>query len=106
MRIELELGLASLVREPVDLLTINALRWEMVGEKYDAYRGTEALRLSPESRAAIDAHLARGRALLGLHTATICFSDWPQWWISQELFGESGSKCISPLPKFDVSKYF
>ncbi len=76
---DVEAGLASLAGNPVDLLTINALRWEMVGEKYDPYRETEALRLSANARVAICEHLARGGALLGLHTASICFSDWPEW---------------------------
>ena len=32
---DLEAGLVSLAESPVDLLTINALRWEMIGDKYD-----------------------------------------------------------------------
>jgi len=76
---DIEAGLASLARQPVDLLTINALRWEMLGDKYDPYRDTEALCLSADARAAICQHLAGGGALLGLHTASICFSDWPEW---------------------------
>lgn len=76
---DIEVGLASLARQPVDLLTINALRWEMLGDKYDPYRDTEALCLSAGARAAVCRHLADGGALLGLHTASICFSDWPEW---------------------------
>jgi type 1 glutamine amidotransferase len=76
---DLERGLAGLADEPVDLLTVNALRWEMAGEKYDPYREREALRLSPAARRALESHVAGGGALLGLHTASICFSDWPGW---------------------------
>ena len=76
---DLEAGIASLADNPVDLLTINALRWEMMGEKYDPYRETEAYSPSSGTRAALEAHLHAGGALLGLHTASICFSDWPQW---------------------------
>ena len=76
---DLEAGIASLADNPVDLLTINALRWEMIGEKYDPYRETEAYSPSSGTRAALEAHLHAGGALLGLHTASICFSDWPQW---------------------------
>lgn len=76
---DIERGLASLADEPVELLTINALRWEMLGEKYDAYRDEWAMSLSPAGRQAIVNHLGQGGALLGLHTASICFSDWPLW---------------------------
>ena len=76
---DLESGLASLEHRPVDLLTINALRWEMVGEKYDPYRVKEAYCPSAAARRRILQHVQKGGALLGLHTASICFSDWPEW---------------------------
>ena len=76
---DLDAGIASLADNPVDLLTINALRWEMIGEKYDPYRKTEAYSPPIKTRTAIEAHLHAGGALLGLHTASICFSDWPEW---------------------------
>jgi hypothetical protein len=76
---DMEAGLGSLVDSPVDLVTVNALRWEMIGEKYDPYRETEAYSPSPTARAALSTYLAQGGALLGLHTASICFSDWPEW---------------------------
>tara|TARA_B110000093_G_C12798285_1_gene337662 strand:+ start:75 stop:764 length:690 start_codon:yes stop_codon:yes gene_type:complete len=76
---DIEAGLASLNQNPVALLTINALCWEMIGDKYDSYRADWAMRLSPAGRAAIISHLHDGGALLGLHTASICFSDWHQW---------------------------
>lgn len=76
---DLEAGLASLAEAPVDLLTLNALRWEMIGEKYDPYREREAYSPSQAARTAFNKHLQGGGALLGLHTASICFSDWPEW---------------------------
>ena len=76
---DLDAGIASLADNPVDLLTINALRWEMMGEKYDPYRETEAYSPPSQTRIGIEAHLQSGGALLGLHTASICFSDWPAW---------------------------
>lgn len=76
---DLEAGLASLVETPVDLLSLNALRWEMMGEKYDPYRDREAYSPSEAARTAVKTHLQGGSALLGLHTASICFSDWPEW---------------------------
>ena len=76
---DLDAGIASLADNPVDLLTVNALRWEMIGEKYDPYREAEAYSPPHKTRLAIEAHLQTGGALLGLHTASICFSDWPEW---------------------------
>ena len=76
---DIEGGLLALADGNFDLLTVNALRWEMHGEKYDPYREEWAMSLSPEGKAAIATHLEAGGALLGLHTASICFSDWPEW---------------------------
>lgn len=76
---DLDAGIASLADNPVDLLTVNALRWEMIGEKYDPYREAEAYSPPHKTRLAIETHLQTGGALLGLHTASICFSDWPEW---------------------------
>lgn len=76
---DLDAGLASLATNPVDLITVNALRWEMIGEKYDPYRDNEAYSPPAATRAAMANHLETGGALLGLHTASICFSDWPEW---------------------------
>jgi hypothetical protein len=58
---DLDAGIASLADNPVDLLTVNALRWEMIGEKYDPYRETEAYSPPSKTRMAIEAHLHAGR---------------------------------------------
>ncbi len=79
MEEDMEAGLLSLATRPPDLLTIYALRWEMLGEKYDPYRDTEAYSPSPQARQALSNFVLDGGALLGMHTACICFSDWPQW---------------------------
>ena len=76
---DIDAGIASLAENPVNLLTINALRWKMMGEKYDPYRETEAYSCPSQTRIGIESHLQAGGALLGLHTASICFSDWPEW---------------------------
>ena len=76
---DLDTGLASLATDPVDLITVNALRWEMIGEKYDPYRDSEAYSPPATTRTAFANHLETGGALLGLHTASICFSDWQEW---------------------------
>lgn len=77
---DVEAGLARVSQGGIDLLTIYALRWSMTQhEKYAPNRARWAFALSADGRAAIEAHLARGGGLLGLHTASICFDDWPQW---------------------------
>lgn len=74
---DLERGLARL--KDFDLLVVNALRWRMLGEKYDPYRAAMAFSPSVEAREAVRRHLSRGRSLLAIHTAVICFDDWPEW---------------------------
>ena len=74
-----EEGLGELLSGNYSLLTVNALRWEMHGEKYDPYREEWAMQLSPSAKDTILLHLERGGAILGMHTASICFSDWEEW---------------------------
>lgn len=77
---DIEAGLAAVARGEFDLLTIYALRWTMSQhEKYAADRPRWGFSLSPQGRAAIVGHLARGGGLFGVHTASLCFDDWPQW---------------------------
>lgn len=65
------------------LLVVNALRWTMTGadapERYRDLAGAEGASPSPAARDALAAHLAAGGGLLGMHTASICFDDWPGW---------------------------
>jgi len=74
---DLEAGLARL--DAFDLLVVNTLRWRMQGDKYDTYRDRYAYSPSERARAAVREHLGRGRGLLAVHTAVICFDDWPEW---------------------------
>jgi uncharacterized protein len=88
-----EQGVAAEVHTDVDaalgalpgaaLLVVNALRWTMSGpgtpQRYRDLAGQEAASPSPAAREALAAHLAAGGGLLGLHTASICFDDWPGW---------------------------
>jgi type 1 glutamine amidotransferase len=74
---DLEAGLARV--SDFDLLTAYFLRWRMQGEFFDDVRDAWAGSLSAAGRDAIVGHLARGRGILALHTATICFDDWPEW---------------------------
>lgn len=65
------------------LLVVNALRWTMTGPgvppRYRDRAGVEGASPTAAARAALEAHLAAGGGLLGMHTASICFDDWPGW---------------------------
>ncbi|HXV94687.1 MAG TPA: ThuA domain-containing protein [Pseudonocardia sp.] len=65
------------------LFVVNALRWTMTGEatpaRYRELAATEGASPSPAARDALAAHLRRGGGVLGMHTASICFDDWPGW---------------------------
>jgi type 1 glutamine amidotransferase len=77
---DIEAGLTRLASEKFQLLTVHCLRWTMTQhQKYEPYRAEWALSLSPEGRRSIEKHLEAGGGLLGLHTASICFDDWPAW---------------------------
>lgn len=63
-----------------DLLTINALRFTMrQHEKYAPLRAKWAFQLSASGRDALAGYVRGGGALLGLHTASICFDGWEEW---------------------------
>jgi hypothetical protein len=64
----------------VDMLTVYALRWRMLDhEKYEPFRAEYAMSVSAGGRAALEDFVRGGGALLALHTASICFDDWPGW---------------------------
>jgi len=62
-----------------DLLTVNAVRFRMLPDRYRELKGAYAFDLDEVGREAILSHLRRGGGLLALHTAAICFDDWPTW---------------------------
>lgn len=74
-----EAALAELATGGWRMVTVNALRWPMTGEKYDPWRDDWAFSLSAAGREAFLAFVEQGGGLLGLHTAAICFSDWDGW---------------------------
>jgi hypothetical protein len=78
---EPEAALSALATSPrCDLLTINALRFTMLQhEKYAPQRAQWAFDLSASGRAALEGYVHDGGALLGLHTASICFDGWNEW---------------------------
>jgi uncharacterized protein len=64
---------------PYDLLTVNALRFRMEDDRFADKRAEFGLHLTEDAKAGVLDHLDRGAPLLGLHTASICFDDFPQW---------------------------
>ena len=73
-------ALATLAAGGVDILTNYALRWRMIQhEKYEPYRERWALEMTEKRQRVISSFVANGGALLGMHTASICFDDWPEW---------------------------
>ena len=77
---DIEGGLAEAARAAPELLVVYALRWTMRGsEKYAPHRDKMGFSLSEAGRARLTAHVARGGGLLALHTAIVCFDDWPGW---------------------------
>ena len=76
---DIEAGLEQLESGRFNLLTVNALRWKMEAEKYDPYRDEWCFSLSESGRKIIDDFVCGGGGLIGMHTASICFDDWPLW---------------------------
>lgn len=77
---DVEGGFACLRERGYDMVTVYALRWRMLGdEKYAPHRATWAFSLSEHGRDALTRYVRDGGALFGLHTASLCFDDWPGW---------------------------
>lgn len=70
---------ATLLPGDFRLLVVNALRWRMLGERYDSMRAEWGYHTPAATREAITSFVAAGGGLLGNHTAPICFDDWPEW---------------------------
>lgn len=90
------LGEQGLVAEPYEdvddglralpgasLLVVNALRWTMrapgTPERYQVRADEEGVSPAADARAALAEHLEGGGGVLAMHTAIICFDDWPEW---------------------------
>lgn len=77
---DIEDGAAKLSGGAFDLVTVYALRWRMLGdEKYAPHRAEWAFSPSPAMRRALSDHVDNSGGLLGVHTAALCFDDWPEW---------------------------
>lgn len=76
---DVEAAFRRLADDRPDVLVVNALRWRMEAPQYEPWRAAFALSLSPEARASAVSFVEDGGGLVGSHTATICFDDWPGW---------------------------
>lgn len=62
-----------------DLVTVNAMRWQMHAARYADLRDDWAFDLRDDEAEALAAHVRRGGGLLALHTAVVCFDGHPVW---------------------------
>ena len=96
--------------DSADLFTLYALRWQMLNdEKYLPFRREWAFELPEEHAAIIQNFVEDGGAMLGLHTASICFDTWYEFprllgggWRWGKTFhppvGEIEVRCVSDHP--------
>ncbi|MFC4115932.1 ThuA domain-containing protein [Nonomuraea zeae] len=78
---EITEDIAGALSEPseVQLITVNALRWQMTQDRFADLREEWRFGLPAEARTTILDHLDRGGGLLCMHSASICFDDWQGW---------------------------
>jgi type 1 glutamine amidotransferase len=60
-------------------LVFAGLWWRMEGAAYDTWRERYGYSPSPATQRALKDFVADGGGLLAVHTAPICFDDWPDW---------------------------
>ncbi|MEO0996592.1 MAG: ThuA domain-containing protein [Pseudomonadota bacterium] len=91
-------AVARIERGDAGCLTVNALRWTMqTGDKYKPYRARWAFEMPAAARATLTRFVAGGGRLLGVHTASICFDDWPGWRDVLGAWWQWGSSFHPPL---------
>ncbi len=76
---DIHTGLSWLDDGDYDLLTVYALRFPMLAERFANDRALWAVTVGEVDARRIEAHLQRGRGILAMHTAAISFDDWPGW---------------------------
>ncbi len=64
---------------PIDLFTVNTLRWRMETERYSYLRALQGFALRPDDGALMETYVRDGGGLLALHAAVICFDGDPTW---------------------------
>lgn len=66
-------------RSRPDAVVVNALRWRMLGDRFEPWRDQWAFTTSDEFRQTLTDFIAAGGGLFANHTASICFDDWDEW---------------------------
>lgn len=74
-------GCAALAARPGtwDLVTVNALHWQVASERHKHLRDRWAFTLREDEAQALVGHVRAGGALLACHAAVICFDGHPRW---------------------------
>lgn len=62
-----------------DMVTVNALRWRMLADRYAPQRAAHGFSMPAGTARDLAGFVAGGGSLLGVHTASICFDDWASW---------------------------
>jgi len=62
----------------VDVLMVHGLWWRMLDDVYAPWR-EHSYSTAPETAATFEHFVRDGGGLVALHTAPICFDDWPGW---------------------------
>ncbi|MEO3810114.1 ThuA domain-containing protein [Sphaerisporangium sp. B11E5] len=88
-------------RPAVDLITVNALRCHG-DDGWSAAQGGSVFRLHPVARAALLDHVERGGGVLAMHSASICFDDWPYWYHMLGATWRWGASYHPPLGDVEV----
>ena len=89
--------------EPWDLITVNALRWQMRQDRYAKERSEWAYTIQENDLQLLADFVAEGGGLLAVHTAVICFDAHPLW---HQMLGASWNFATSSHPpeeEFDVT---
>ncbi len=76
---DIHTGLSWLDDGNYDLLTVYALRFPMLAERFVNDRAMWAVTMGAADTRRIEAHLQKGGGILAMHTAGISFDDWPRW---------------------------
>ena len=61
-----------------DVLVVHGLWWTMQGEAYEPWR-EHAYSTPSSTQETLEGFVRSGGGLVALHTAPICFDDWPGW---------------------------
>ncbi len=116
-----EIGVDTIVTDDVEaaigqlegaaLFTLYALRWRMLNhEKYIPHRPRWAFEMPQALADTLRSYVANGGPMLAMHTASICFDDWPgfaqvlggQWVWNTSFHPEPGAVDVIPAGEHPI----